>query len=490
MGLNIDQTDFSPADYALFQGKLFQQLEQLKEVMSQPTFGQQPLKIGAELEMYLVNNQGVPSLNNLNLLAKLNDEQFQPELNQYNIELNLTPVDIAGSPFSQIRQEILTKTKHLEDTANQLNTNIVPIGILPTLKQQHLNVDNMTDIARYHCLAKHLYQQRGENFKVNINGDKPLSIDFTDICAEGANTSFQVHLMTKPEQLTQVFNAAQLTLPFVTAVAGNSGIFLGHALWDETRIALFKQSLDIRLHDQHQWQQPTRVNFGHGWLRQSIWEFFAEAVALHPPLIPYCKQHKQDDLPSLQELSMHLGTIWPWHRPVYSPTGNGHIRLEFRAIPAGPTSLDMLANAAFAIGLAMGLHEQVDEMIAYIPFRFAEYNFYRAAQQGLNANILWPSNNKYQPVETQIKSVIASLLPVAKQGLLALGIFEDEADKYLNIIHQRLEQNITGAIWQKSTLKHFERTMSTSKACQRLVSEYLKNSRSCQPVATWERLWK
>ncbi len=490
MGQNIDQLHFTEKHYVHFQQKLFEQLEELKAIIAQPSFGKAPLKIGAELEMYLVDKNGDAMLNNQILLEKLNDKQFQPELNQYNLELNLSAVEQQGEPFSELLAELTHKTAALEKTAQSLQTLVIPIGILPTLKKSHLNTQCMTNIPRYSCLADHIYQQRGENFQVNINGDESLSVDFSDICAEGANTSFQVHLMTKPEQLVNTFNAAQLTSPLVTAIAGNSAIFLGNALWDETRIALFKQSLDVRLRDQSQWQQPTRVNFGFGWLRKSIWELFAESVALYPPLIPYINKEKSNqevtNSKALPELCFHLGTIWPWHRPVYSSEENGHIRLEFRAIPAGPTNVDMLANAAFAIGLATGLQNDIEELISYIPFRFAEYNFYRAAQHGLNAKILWPTKNGYQPQEVDIKQVISKMLPIAHQGLISLNISNKEASYYLTIIEQRLAKQFTGAAWQKRTLKQMETTMTKEQACQQLVQHYIKHCQSGEPVATWD----
>jgi len=487
MGQNISQLTFTEADYAVFQSKLFEQLEQLKMLMAKPSFGQGPLKLGAELEMYLVDDDGEAKLNNQHILTDLNDEQFQPELNQYNLELNLSAFEQAGRPFTRLRNEILEKTGKLQEVAAKHHTNVIPIGILPTLRKAHLNTQCMTNIPRYSCLAEHLYQQRGENFQINITGEDKLCVNFSDICAEGANTSFQVHLMTKPEDLVNVFNAAQLTLPLVTAISANSSIFMGKSLWDETRIALFKQSLDIRLRSQLQWQEPTRVNFGHGWVRNSIWELFAEAVSLYPTLIPFIN-NENNNKNALSELCFHLGTIWPWHRPVYSDIGDGHVRMEFRAIPAGPTSLDMVANAAFAIGLATGLKDNIDELISFIPFRYAEYNFYRAAQNGLDAKILWPSSNKYQPQEVDIKQVIAKMLPTAEKGLISLNISPEEASYYLSIIEKRLEKQFTGAIWQKRTLKLLEQNVDRDKACQLMVQRYIKNCRSCQPVATWDEL--
>lgn len=488
MGTAVKQWSFTEQDHKNFQHCLYQQLEELKEVIARPSFGQTPLMIGAELEMYLTDQQGNVSFSNQLLLDELNDEQFQPELNQYNLELNLSAYLQSKQPFKSLHQEIITKQQTLNNICLQHDINPVAIGILPTLEKQHLNIEHMTNIARYHNLARHLYKQRGQAFDVNITGDEQLTIAFDDICAEGANTSFQVHLMIPPERFTKVFNAAQLTSPLVTAIGANSPIFLGKKLWHETRIALFKQSLDIRLRNQVNWQEPTRVNFGFGWLRQSPWELFAEAVALYPVVLPaLSKQCGDTALPCLNELSLHMGTIWPWHRPVYCNKGNGHIRIEFRAIPAGPTPIDMIANAAFAIGLANGIADEVEDLVSQIPFRFAEYNFYRAAQHGLDAKILWPLDNGYQPTEVNICAVIEKLLPIAESGLLSFGISNEEATTYLEVIARRLASKQNGAHWQRAALTKFNEKYDNKVACQQLVQQYQRNCLHDLPVALWEQ---
>lgn len=159
MGQNIEQSIFSQHDYKLFQHKLFEQLEQLKQNISKPKFGDEELKIGAELEMYLVDKHGEAKLNNEILLTKLNDKQFQPELNKYNLELNLSAFSQQGKPLSSLHNEMLEKTTKLEKIAEEYQTNITPIGILPTLRKQHLNTECMTNLPRYSCLSKHLYQE-------------------------------------------------------------------------------------------------------------------------------------------------------------------------------------------------------------------------------------------------------------------------------------------------------------------------------------------
>ena len=88
-------------------------------------------------------------------------------------------------------------------------------------------------------------------------------------------------------------------------------------------------------------------------------------------------------LPGLDELRLHNGTIWRWNRPIYDPGDGGHLRIEMRALPSGPTPLDMMASAAFLIGISIGLRDRIDQLIPAFPFEYAEYNFYRAAQFGL-----------------------------------------------------------------------------------------------------------
>ena len=490
MGRDITQSYYGIDDFRRFQCTLYNQLDQLKLILKNSEFGNEPLRFGAELEFYIVNQDGEVSLSNNSLLDGLADPQFQPELNQYNIELNLSAVPQFGKPFTALNIELTSKLAFLQSLAKQNSVNVLPIGILPTLKAKHLTESNMTDTLRYKCLSKHLYQKRGKAFKIEIDGEEPLSINFNDICAEGANTSFQVHMMTPHDRFTDIYNAAQLTLPIVTAISGNSPIFLGNKLWDETRIALFKQSLDIRDKEQFSYQEHTRVNFGTGWLKNSVWDLFAESVALHEPIIPEVfTEETNEGLPKLDELNLHMGTLWPWHRPVYDHHGNGHMRIEFRAIPAGPTNIDMLANAAFSIGLAQGISKNIDQYIAVMPFRYAEYNFYRAAQHGLNAKILWPYENKYKLQETTVTDVITRLLPFAKDGLKELGIDQDEIDFFIGIIKSRLKSGVTGAVWQKQTLRYYETFLTKEQACKKLVLQYLTNFKSCKPVTEWLRPW-
>ncbi len=57
-------------------------------------------------------------------------------------------------------------------------------------------------------------------------------------------------------------------------------------------------------------------------------------------------------VPQLDELRLHNGTVYRWNRPVYDVSGGApHLRVENRVLPAGPTVVDTMANAAFFAGL-------------------------------------------------------------------------------------------------------------------------------------------
>ena len=485
MGGNISQTSFTEQDNQAFSQRLSSQLAQLKHIIRQPTFGQMALCMGAELEMYLINDQAQCQMNNQSILSALDDPQFQPELNRYNLELNLSTQPLAGQPFLALQKELQDKLAFLQTVCAAQQTRAIPIGILPTLCVEQLGVANMTPLMRYQALVDQLSRRRGEPFNLRINGVESLNMQIDDVTAEGANTSFQVHMMVPHQQFANVFNAALLTLPLVIAISANSPALMGKLLWDETRVALFKQSLDVRKDAEFEWQQPARVSFGQGWVRRDAWELYAEVVSLFPPLLPVCCDESASDLPRLTELNLHMGTTWPWLRPVYSHTGNGHVRIEFRALPAGPSILDMVANAALSIGLAMGLASQIEDFTARLPFKLAEYNFYRAAQQGLDAKLLWPNGVTGVLEELPISDILQYVLPRAYQGLTMLGVDQLEQKRFLSIIEKRLQVGQTGARWQRQQLEVLRQQYPQQQALAQLVEQYAQWVQSGLPVSEW-----
>ena len=252
------------------------------------------------------------------------------------MEFNAKPVSLPGAPFKGIEAELRSTLDVLQAHAEGIDSNIIPIGILPTLQECHFDESYMTDRPRYHILKQSLCGPDGKKSCININGRERLVLEGEGVTIEGANTSFQVHLRIPANRFSDYYNAAQLTAPMILALSANSPIISGHRLWQESRIALFKQSVDFRDYESVDWSQPSRVHFGYGWVRHGAWELFSQSVGLFKPLMPFLYDKDATSPPGLKELCLHHGTIWPWNRAVYSSDDGGHVRVEFRFSSGGP----------------------------------------------------------------------------------------------------------------------------------------------------------
>ena len=85
--------------------------------------------------------------------------------------------------------------------------------------------------------------------------------------------------------------------------------------------------------------------------------------------------------PSFQ---LHLRVAPRGVRHGLAPRRRGHLRIEMRALPAGPTVTDMLANAAFLIGLTLWLAGRDERWTYALPFERADHGFYRTARPHLD----------------------------------------------------------------------------------------------------------
>ncbi len=493
MGLSIDKEEFEEQDYAQFAERLQQSLTILHDLLSRPGFGDGPLTVGAELELPIIDKAGHALPINQSLLAQGTDSSLQLELDRFNIEYNTAPLDMCGCPFTHLQNQLTEAISKINSLAETAGGRVVPIGILPTLTEADLQSQALTDLPRYRALSWALRHQRHAPFQVRIDGKEPLTMTCNDVTMEGANTSLQLHLRVRPQDFANLYNIAQLVTPIAVGVAANSPIFVGHQLWDETRIALFKQAIDYRPPHEKDWSQPARVSYGNGWVRDGAYELFAEAVGLFPPLLPYLsdsspmESYQRGELPALEELRLHQGTVWRWNRAIYDPASGGHLRIELRALPAGPTPIDMAANAAFLIGMVLGLRSQIQHMLPIFPFDYTHRNFYRAAQVGLEAQLLWPSESPPSPCEIPLRTLARTMLPIAKQGLSEAGVTEQESETMLGIIQQRLDTGINGATWQRDSLNQFEQRLPRPEALTAMLEQYLIHSNEGRPVTEWRR---
>jgi hypothetical protein len=370
------------------------------------------------------------------------------------------------------------------------------VSILPTFQRRDFHPGTITNLSRYRALAAGLSRLRQSPFRICIDGDEPLELTSDDVAMEAANLAFQVHLRAEPAEFASLFNAAMMLTAPVIAASGNSPTFLGHRLWEETRIVLFKQAGDDRPPEADaDFRLPARIGFGNGWVRDGAAELFKESVALHEPILPVCGE--RDDLacveaggvPLLEELRLHHGTVWKWNRPVYDPAEGGHLRIELRALPSGPTVCDMLANANFLVGAILALAPKVADLLPSFPFALAERNFYRAARHGLEAELAWPVKAGAAPEVLRAKDLVSSLIPSSRDGLVAAGVDVTDVARFSEIFQQRVRSGLTGARWQRRTFEALMRRGERREEALRLMLDrYISEFEAGHPVHTWRLL--
>jgi hypothetical protein len=188
--------------------------------------------------------------------------------------------------------------------------------------------------------------------------------------------------------------------------------------------------------------------------------------------------------PALDELRLHQGTVWRWNRAIYDPGSGGHLRIEMRALPAGPTVIDMMANSAYLIGLALWLADQDQHWTRALPFERADESFHRAAARGLAADLSWPAGrDRYRTAPAA--ALVTELIPAARQGLIHADVSATEADELLNVISERARSGQTGAAWQRATLAAAMKHHGPDPAFAYLLNRYIQCAATGHPVHTW-----
>jgi gamma-glutamyl:cysteine ligase YbdK (ATP-grasp superfamily) len=472
MGDEIPNRFFAAEDFSSFRARLDEETLLLADLFRRGAFSGRGDMVGFELEAWLVDSAGNPSPSNARFLEELASPLVVPELSAYNVELNGSPTALQGRVFSRLRDELETTLGACRQTADNMGLGVVTIGILPTVAEAMLRPAFMSNMIRYQSLNDRIMALRdGKPISLRIEGEPDLIASHSDVMLEAATTSFQIHLQCKPGMAVRDFNASLIASAPLVAVSANSPFLFGHSLWDETRIPLFQQAVDVGS------RYPSRVSFGSGYVQQSLFEIFEENRKEHPILVPAVR----DEPPSrFAHVRFHNGTLWRWNRPLigFDFDGQVHVRIEHRVVPAGPTIRDCLANSAFYFGLVRGLGLEEKPPEASLPFAVARENFYSAARYGLNARVRWQLRGSER--ELSVRSLIVDeLLPVARRGLQSRDVPDAETDEYLGIIAARAESSQNGAAWQRRWVA------LNGPDLHALTRAYRSLQESGEPVHSW-----
>ncbi len=472
-----------------FTRNLLKDVKALERMLEEDLFDTEVIHIGAEQEICLVDENFKPAPKSLELLRKLKNPSFTTELAKFNLEANLSPIPFSGNCFSSIENEIHSLLDNLSAAASELDISPVLTGILPTIRKFDLEASNLTPMDRYYALIEAIENLRGKIYELRLEGLDELNIKHHSALVEACNTSFQVHLQVTPDEFVEKYNTALAIAAPVMAISSNSPMLFGKRLWNETRIALFQQSIDTRITGEHLRYTSPRVTFGNAWLKNSILDLIREDIVRFKILLTtdvdedVIQSLDEGVTPKLKALNIHNSTVYRWNRPCYgiSPNGKPHLRIENRILPAGPTVVDEVANSAFWLGLMNGLSEVYPDITKKIDFDDAKSNFLKAAKLGLGAKFYWVN----QKIINDTELIEKELLPIAKQGLKKTGVSDSDITKYLDVIAERNETSRTGARWILESYTKLVKHSSKEEATTALVASMYKNQTTNQPVSSW-----
>ena len=473
-------------DKVTYNNQLLADIEALNQMLERNLFEISPIHIGAEQEFCLVDENWDPSQKGWEILAEIDDPHFTSELMLYSLEANLDPFPLTGESFSALHKQLDTLMEKAQQVCDKHGVKIILTGILPTIQTEHLDSSYMTPQKRYKVLNEALLEIRRDEIELHIKGVDEVNLHHETILYEGCNTSFQAHLQIDPAEFSTVYNWAQAISGPILSTCTNSPLLLGKELWEETRIALFTQSVDTRASTHILNENESRVGFGNDWVTGNVSDFYKETViGFRGLLTTDFESNSLEELekgitPKLRSLNLHNGTIYKWNRVCYGVNDNKpHIRIENRYMPSGPTTDDEIANMMLWVGVMMGRPKEFDNIHATMDFKDAKSNFFNAARYGMGAQFHWDGK-----LISSHDLILDHFLPMAFRGLYKMGVAPKDAERYLSIIEKRV-RSINGSRWIVESLRKLQKDLKTPEALRVLVATMHKRRTKHYTIDAW-----
>ncbi len=469
MGQEITTDVFSAENFDRFRQHLHSEMELLRSWFAGDKFCDDELQCGLELEGWLIGQDGNPVPDNSLFLATLDRKWVVPELSKFNFEVNVSPQYLKGCGLRDMHSEFSATWSRCREVASRLDHDIVSVGILPTVTNDMLCIENMSTLQRYAALNQQVLRLRGGSpLTLHIEGQDRLHSVHQDLMLESAATSVQVHLKVPPRLAVRYYNASVIASCFTVAMAANAPLLFGQRLWADTRITVFEQAVDTA------GPQP-RVSFGQRYVVDSLLELFESNLADHRVLLPAELDEPPATMPYVR---MHNGTLWNWNRPLigFEADGRPHLRIEHRPMSASPSIADLFSDVAFYLGLVLYLGNRDPAPESCLPFDVARKNFYAAAQSGMQAQVRWLDGRDYGLADL----LEDHILECSFDALAAAGVREREVRSAHSIVRQRLDTRQNGAVWQLRKWSDYDGDL------QRLLQHYQANQLADQPIHSWQ----
>lgn len=121
MGEKVAADRFGLTDRQRYRAKLRLCLEGLERLLREQRFDRPRGLMGLEIELNLADAGGLPRMRNAEVLERIGSRDFQTELGQFNLEVNIVPHQLTGRVFDQLAEELRTGLAYADRQAREVD---------------------------------------------------------------------------------------------------------------------------------------------------------------------------------------------------------------------------------------------------------------------------------------------------------------------------------------------------------------------------------
>ena len=491
MGRDIQPIKISGDDRRRYREKVQRSLDVFARMLRERMFEEDPSQVGVEIELNLVDGAGNPSMRNADVLAAIADPKWATELGQFNLEINVPPRRLHGDAPAGLEEEIRGSLNTADAKARGTGSHLVMIGILPTLREEHMHESTMSANARYRVLNEQIFAARGEDLQIDIDGPEQLSPTRTPSRPEAACTSVQLHLQVSPD----AFAALLERRPGHRRGAGRARRELAVPVRpravarDPDHRCSSRPPTPGRPSSRQQGVRP-RVWFGERWIT-SVFDLFEENLRYFPALLPICDDEDplavldRGGCPQLDEMRAAQRHDLP-----LEPAGLRRRRRQ--AAPAGrePGAAGRADGRRHAgerrllLRADPALAEAQRPVWTQMSFATAAENFHEAARHGHRRPCCTGRATARSPVD---RAGAAAPAAAGRRGPGRWGVDARQARPAAGHHRAALPAGQTGAAWQVADGAPARRRgrRTAAEALRQMTQRYIEHMHTNEPVHTW-----
>src|SRR5208282_776018 len=102
MGRDIQAIKITGEDRRKYRDKVRRSLDVFARMLRERMFDDNPPTVGQEIELNLVDEDGLPSMQNADVLEAIADPAWATEVGQFNLEINVPPRVLDGDSLATL----------------------------------------------------------------------------------------------------------------------------------------------------------------------------------------------------------------------------------------------------------------------------------------------------------------------------------------------------------------------------------------------------